>query len=35
MTLEGVLREAWQTGGIFYDKQVWSLLASEWAPSDG
>jgi ribosomal-protein-serine acetyltransferase len=35
MTLEGVLREAWQTGGVFHDKQVWSLLASERAPSRG
>lgn len=37
MTLEGVLREAWQTGGVAYDKQVWSLLAREWAdgPSRG
>ncbi|MEN2742298.1 GNAT family protein [Microbacterium sp. X-17] len=30
MTLEGVLREAWPVGGVFHDKQVWSLLASEW-----
>ncbi|MGH1550946.1 GNAT family N-acetyltransferase [Leifsonia poae] len=30
MTLEGVLREAWPVGDVFYDKQVWSLLASEW-----
>ena len=31
MTLEGVLREAWKVGDTFYDKQVWSVLAGEWA----
>lgn len=31
MTLEGVLREAWKVGGTFHDKQVWSVLAQEWA----
>jgi RimJ/RimL family protein N-acetyltransferase len=30
MTLEGVLREAWKVGDVFYDKQVWSVLAGEW-----
>jgi len=29
MTLEGVLREAWRVGDTMYDKQVWSLLASD------
>jgi RimJ/RimL family protein N-acetyltransferase len=29
MTLEGVLREAWKVGDVFYDKQVWSVLANE------
>lgn len=29
MSLDGVLREAWPVGGVFYDKQVWSLLAGE------
>ena len=33
MTLDGVLREAWPVGGVFHDKQVWSLLAGEWAAS--
>jgi RimJ/RimL family protein N-acetyltransferase len=27
MTLEGVLREAWLSGGVFHDKQVWAVLA--------
>lgn len=31
MTLEGVLREAWKVGDVFHDKQVWSVLSSEWA----
>lgn len=31
MTLEGVLREAWLANGVFHDKQVWSILAEEWA----
>ena len=35
MTLEGVLREAWPVGGVFHDKQVWSLLATEWAGAGG
>jgi len=37
MTLDGVLREAWRNGGVFHDKQVWSILAEEWAagPSAG
>jgi RimJ/RimL family protein N-acetyltransferase len=30
MTLEGVLREAWLLGDTFHDKQVWSILASEF-----
>lgn len=30
MSLDGVLREAWPVGGVFHDKQVWSLLAGEW-----
>ncbi|KOX14051.1 GCN5 family acetyltransferase [Nocardiopsis sp. NRRL B-16309] len=30
MTLEGVLREVWPYGGRRYDKQIWSVLASEW-----
>lgn len=33
MTLEGVLREAWKVGETFHDKQVWSLLRSEFAAS--
>jgi ribosomal-protein-serine acetyltransferase len=33
MTLEGVLREAWLSGGVFHDKQVWSMLASEFTSS--
>jgi len=35
MTLEGVLREAWQVDGVFHDKQVWSVLAPEWAGARG
>jgi ribosomal-protein-serine acetyltransferase len=35
MTLDGVLREAWPVGGVFHDKQVWSLLAGEWESSRG
>lgn len=35
MTLDGVLREAWPVGGVFHDKQVWSLLAGEWAAGAG
>ena len=31
MTLDGVMREAWPVGGAYFDKQVWSLLAGEWA----
>jgi ribosomal-protein-serine acetyltransferase len=31
MTLEGVLRKAWLSGGVFHDKQVWSVLSSEFA----
>jgi ribosomal-protein-serine acetyltransferase len=31
MTLEGVRREAWPYQGVRYDKQVWSILAPEWA----
>jgi RimJ/RimL family protein N-acetyltransferase len=31
MTLEGVLRDAWLVGDTFHDKQVWSILAGEWA----
>jgi ribosomal-protein-serine acetyltransferase len=30
MTFEGVLREAWKLGDTFYDKQVWSVLSSEY-----
>ncbi|HEU0206961.1 MAG TPA: GNAT family protein [Pseudolysinimonas sp.] len=30
MTLEGLLREAWKVGDVFYDKQVWSILAGEF-----
>jgi RimJ/RimL family protein N-acetyltransferase len=30
MTLEGVLREAWLSGGVFHDKQVWAVLTGEW-----
>jgi RimJ/RimL family protein N-acetyltransferase len=30
MTLEGVLREAWLANGEFHDKQVWTILASEY-----
>jgi ribosomal-protein-serine acetyltransferase len=35
MSLDGVLREAWLQGGVFHDKQVWSLLADEWATGAG
>ncbi|WP_370129905.1 GNAT family N-acetyltransferase [Streptacidiphilus sp. EB103A] len=31
MTLEGVRRQAWPYGGTRYDKQVWAVLAPEWA----
>jgi ribosomal-protein-serine acetyltransferase len=31
MSLDGVLREAWFAEGRWHDKQVWSLLAHEWA----
>lgn len=30
MTLEGVLRESWRIRDVFYDTQVWSVLAAEW-----
>lgn len=30
MSFEGVLRESWPVGGVFYDKQVWSILDREW-----
>ena len=30
MTREGVLRSAWQVGGVRQDSEVWSLLAEEW-----
>lgn len=30
MTCEGVLRQAWLNDGVFYDKQVWSVLRQEW-----
>ena len=30
MTLEGVRREAWEYGGVRYDKQVWAILAPEF-----
>lgn len=33
MTLEGVRRQAWPYGGTRYDKQVWAVLAPEWASS--
>lgn len=29
MTLEGVLREVWLSGGVFHDKQVWAVLRSD------
>lgn len=37
MTLEGTMRQAWLNGGIFHDKQIWAVLAREWAsaPSTG
>lgn len=28
MTLEGVMRETWRLGDVYYDKQLWALLAS-------
>ncbi|MFE3458199.1 GNAT family N-acetyltransferase [Nocardiopsis aegyptia] len=31
MVLEGVLREVWPYGGRRHDKQIWSVLASEYA----
>ena len=31
MSLDGVLREAWSAEGRWHDKQVWSILAPEWA----
>lgn len=30
MTREGVLRSAWEVGGIRHDSEVWSLLASDY-----
>ncbi len=33
MTLEGVRRQAWPYQGVRYDKQVWAILAPEWAAS--
>jgi ribosomal-protein-serine acetyltransferase len=30
MTREGVLRSAWQVGGVRKDTEVWSMLANEW-----
>ncbi|GAA2860506.1 N-acetyltransferase [Actinoplanes cyaneus] len=34
MTLEGVRREAWPFEGVRYDKQIWAILAPEWAARD-
>lgn len=34
MTFEGTLREAWKVGDRFYDKQVWSILASEFVATE-
>ena len=33
VALEGVRRQAWSYGGTRYDKQVWAVLAPEWASS--
>ena len=33
MTYEGTLREAWKVGDTFYNKQVFSILASELTPA--
>ncbi len=30
MTREGVLRSAWQIGGVRSDMEVWSMIADEW-----
>jgi ribosomal-protein-serine acetyltransferase len=30
MTREGLLRSAWQVGGVRHDGEVWSVLAGEW-----
>jgi ribosomal-protein-serine acetyltransferase len=30
MTREGVLRSAWQVGGVRRDSEIWSMLAEEW-----
>jgi RimJ/RimL family protein N-acetyltransferase len=30
MTFEGTLRKAWKVGDVYHDKQVWSVLTSEW-----
>jgi ribosomal-protein-serine acetyltransferase len=35
MTLEGVLREAWKVGDTFHDKQMWSLLRSDYPAITG
>jgi RimJ/RimL family protein N-acetyltransferase len=33
MTREGLLRSAWQVGGVRKDSEVWSIIAEEW-PTD-
>jgi RimJ/RimL family protein N-acetyltransferase len=33
MTLEGVRRAAWPYAGARHDKQLWSVLATEWPPA--
>jgi RimJ/RimL family protein N-acetyltransferase len=33
MTREGLLRSAWQVGGVRKDTEVWSILAEEWPPA--
>ena len=31
MTFEGTAREAWKVGDTFHDKQVWSVLSTEYS----
>jgi ribosomal-protein-serine acetyltransferase len=35
MTREGILRSAWQVGGVRRDSEIWSVLAQEWPARAG
>ena len=30
LTKEGLLRSAWEVGGVRKDSEIWSMLADEW-----